>query len=105
MKIFNLSVGILTAFYKNTSDSVVAMLGNTTYRMHRFRTSASPVKGLTADILVCMNLSSLRIHIPILFHLQIKTAEIAYGRPASYERYAPTQLKSITDIVKVIVKS
>ncbi|KAF9484362.1 hypothetical protein BDN70DRAFT_797821, partial [Pholiota conissans] len=70
----------------NTSDSVVAMLGNTTYRMHRFRTSASPVKGLTADIL-------------------IKTAEIAYGRPTSYERYAPAQLKSIVDVVKAILES
>lgn len=38
--------------YKNTSDSVVPMLDNTAYRMHRFRTSASPIKGLTSDILV-----------------------------------------------------
>ncbi|KAF4613683.1 hypothetical protein D9613_007856 [Agrocybe pediades] len=36
----------------NTSDNVVEMLGNSTYRMHRFRTSASPIKGLTSDILV-----------------------------------------------------
>ena len=41
-------------FGQNTSDSVVQMFNNTTYRMHRFRTSASPIKGLTADILVCL---------------------------------------------------
>lgn len=41
---------------QNTSDSVVQMLGNTSYRMHRLRTSASPIKGLTADILVRMRL-------------------------------------------------
>ena len=41
-------------FGQNTSDSVVSMLNNMTYRMHRFRTSASPIKGLTADILVCL---------------------------------------------------
>jgi hypothetical protein len=28
-----------------------------TYRMHRFRTTASPVKGLTADILVWLLVS------------------------------------------------
>ena len=44
-------------FGQNTSDSVIQMLNNTTYRMHRFRTSASPIKGFTADILVCLPLS------------------------------------------------
>ncbi|KJA19490.1 hypothetical protein HYPSUDRAFT_69235 [Hypholoma sublateritium FD-334 SS-4] len=67
----------------NTSDSIVQMLGNTSYRMHRLRTSASPIKGLTADIL-------------------IKTAEIAYGRPTTYVRYAPDQLRNIVDIVGAI---
>jgi len=37
---------------QNTSDSYVPVLANTQYRMHRFRTSASPIKGLTADFLV-----------------------------------------------------
>ncbi|KDR78944.1 hypothetical protein GALMADRAFT_244606 [Galerina marginata CBS 339.88] len=69
----------------NTSDSVVQMLGNTTYRMHRFRTSASPIKGLTADIL-------------------IKLAEIAYARPTKYERYAPDQLRNIKDVVDAVTK-
>ncbi|KAJ3480527.1 hypothetical protein NLJ89_g12274 [Agrocybe chaxingu] len=59
------------------------MLGGTTYRMHRFRSSASPVKGLTSDIL-------------------IKTAEIAYGRPPNYERYAPGQLMLIKDVVHAL---
>ncbi|TEB34719.1 hypothetical protein FA13DRAFT_1625727, partial [Coprinellus micaceus] len=40
--------------YYNTSDSVVEILGNTTYRMHRFRSSGSPIKGLTSDILVSL---------------------------------------------------
>ncbi|KAH9481727.1 Nudix hydrolase 11 [Psilocybe cubensis] len=69
----------------NTSDSVVPMLDNTVYRMHRFRTSASPIKGLTSDIL-------------------IKIAEVAFARPTKYGRYAPSQLKNIVDIVKAVEK-
>jgi len=67
----------------NTSDSVLQMLSNTTYRMHRFRTSASPIKGLTADIL-------------------IKTAEIAYAKPTTYDRYAPGQLRNFGDIARAL---
>ncbi|PPQ99142.1 hypothetical protein CVT24_009332 [Panaeolus cyanescens] len=67
----------------NTSDSVVAMLNNTSYRMHRFRTSASPIKGLTADIL-------------------IRTAQIGYNKPPVYERYAPNQLQHIMDVIQAI---
>jgi hypothetical protein len=37
---------------QSTTDSAVAILGNAMYRMHRFRSTASPIKGLTADILV-----------------------------------------------------
>ena len=36
--------------FQNTSDSLV--FGSMLYRMHRFRTTASPIKGLTSDILV-----------------------------------------------------
>ncbi|KAJ7032035.1 NUDIX hydrolase domain-like protein [Mycena alexandri] len=56
----------------NTSDSIVAVLGDAMYRMHRFQSTASPIKGLTADIL---------IHI----------AEIAFGRPTEYDRWAVGQ--------------
>ncbi|KAJ7185840.1 NUDIX hydrolase domain-like protein [Mycena filopes] len=56
----------------NTSDSTVAVLGNARYRMHRFQSTASPIKGLTADIL---------IHI----------AEIAFGRSTEYDRWAVGQ--------------
>jgi coenzyme A diphosphatase NUDT7 len=50
------------SFQQYTSDIVVPMFGNATYRMHRFRSMASPVKGLTSDILVrnlcqCLTLS------------------------------------------------
>ncbi|KAF8907366.1 NUDIX hydrolase domain-like protein [Gymnopilus junonius] len=69
----------------NTTDSVVPMLGNTSYRMHRFRSSASPIKGLTADIL-------------------IKIAEISYERPTKYERYAPGQLRNTVDIVEAVAR-
>lgn len=37
-------------YMQNTSDTQVSWLG--VYRMHRFRSTASPVKGLTTDILV-----------------------------------------------------
>ncbi|EAU85100.2 NUDIX hydrolase [Coprinopsis cinerea okayama7 len=61
-----------TEFY-NTSDSVVTMLGDTSYRMHRFRTSASPIKGLTSDILSTV-----------------------------YERYASDQIRSFVGIVDAV---
>ncbi|KAJ3813962.1 hypothetical protein F5876DRAFT_73357 [Lentinula aff. lateritia] len=46
------------------------------YRMHRFRSVASPIKGLTAEIL-------------------LRTAHIAYARPptAPIEQYAPGQVR------------
>ncbi|KAJ7668036.1 NUDIX hydrolase domain-like protein, partial [Mycena rosella] len=58
--------------FHSTTDSVVAILGNAMYRMHRFRSTGSPIKGLTADIL---------IHI----------AEIAFGRSTDYDRWAVGQ--------------
>ncbi|KAG8937282.1 hypothetical protein FRC02_000052 [Tulasnella sp. 418] len=42
------------------------------YRMHRFRSSSTPIKGLTSDILIL-------------------TAEIAFDRVPVYERNAPNQ--------------
>ncbi|KAJ6557923.1 NUDIX hydrolase domain-like protein [Mycena capillaripes] len=36
----------------STTDSIAPVLNNALYRMHRFRSTASPIKGLTADILV-----------------------------------------------------
>ncbi|KAJ7099973.1 NUDIX hydrolase domain-like protein [Mycena belliarum] len=56
----------------STTDSVVFVLGNAMYRMHRFRSTASPIKGLTADIL-------------------INVAEVAFGRPTAYDRWAVGQ--------------
>ncbi|KAJ3886196.1 hypothetical protein GG344DRAFT_57910, partial [Lentinula edodes] len=50
------------------------------YRMHRFRSVASPIKGLTAEIL-------------------LRTAHIAYARPptAPIEQYAPGQVRGFKD--------
>ncbi|EJU04860.1 hypothetical protein DACRYDRAFT_93283 [Dacryopinax primogenitus] len=57
--------------HHNTSDR--AWLWDSVYRMHRFRSSHTPVKGLTADILLL-------------------TAEIAYHRKPVFQRYAPNQV-------------
>ncbi|OCH90328.1 hypothetical protein OBBRIDRAFT_793418 [Obba rivulosa] len=65
-----------------TSD-VPTPWGNSTYRMHRFRTSASPIKGLTSDILIYI-------------------AEIAFDRFPSYERYAPGQLRTFEAIFRTL---
>ncbi|KAF8588897.1 hypothetical protein K439DRAFT_1334285 [Ramaria rubella] len=59
-----------TDFY-STSDSTNTIVR--TYRMHRFRSCYTPVKGLTADILIAV-------------------AQIAYNRETSYEQFAPGQL-------------
>ncbi|KAG1750236.1 hypothetical protein EDB19DRAFT_1679191 [Suillus lakei] len=52
----------------NPSDVRLDAFDGLIYRMHRFRTCASPIKGLTADIL-------------------INIAELAYGRKPVYGRY------------------
>ncbi|KAH9943715.1 NUDIX hydrolase domain-like protein [Amylocystis lapponica] len=69
--------------YHSTSDIVLPFLENSMYRMHRFRSSASPIKGLTSEILIL-------------------AAEIAYGRAPSYERYARGQLTGFGDILRIL---
>ncbi|KAK7691112.1 hypothetical protein QCA50_006215 [Cerrena zonata] len=69
--------------YHNWTDVTVPWLGNTGYRMHRFRASASPIKGLTAEIL-------------------IMTASIAYNRLPTYEHFAPNQLTKFVDILQYL---
>ncbi|KAG7089813.1 hypothetical protein E1B28_011462 [Marasmius oreades] len=65
-------------------DHIVTSLDNTPYRYHRFRSSASPVTGLTSDIL-------------------IKAATIAYHpRRTSYVPSAPDQVVGY-DFVQLIL--
>ncbi|KAI0714407.1 NUDIX hydrolase domain-like protein [Cerioporus squamosus] len=66
------------------SDIDLPWLANSTYRMHRFRSSAFAIKGLTSDILIA-------------------TAEIAYNKGTTYERYAPGQLKTFAPILKILL--
>ncbi|PVG04044.1 hypothetical protein CPB86DRAFT_690995, partial [Serendipita vermifera] len=56
----------------NTSDSRWTQIRNSIYRMHRFRSTGSPIKGLTADILIL-------------------AAQIGYDEETKYERYGPGQ--------------
>ncbi|KAK7044865.1 Nudix hydrolase domain-containing protein [Favolaschia claudopus] len=72
---------IYDAEYHSTTDSTVAILNDTNYRMHRFRSCATPIKGLTADIL---------IHI----------AEIAFDRPTEYDRWAEGQPRHFTTTIQ-----
>ncbi|RPD60988.1 hypothetical protein L226DRAFT_552740 [Lentinus tigrinus ALCF2SS1-7] len=67
-----------------TSDIDLPWLANSTYRMHRFRSTAFAIKGLTSDILIA-------------------TAEIAYKKPPAYERYAPGQLQTFAPILKILL--
>ncbi|KAF7331527.1 Nudix hydrolase domain-containing protein [Mycena kentingensis (nom. inval.)] len=67
----------------NTTVSAVPLLNNAMYRMHRFRSVASPIKGLTADILIMV-------------------AEIAYGREPSYERWAEGQPRGFAAYCEVL---
>ncbi|EKM57847.1 uncharacterized protein PHACADRAFT_251727 [Phanerochaete carnosa HHB-10118-sp] len=69
-------------FYNHT-DSQWTWLGNSWYRMHRFRSTASAIKGLTAEIL-------------------IMTAVISYGRSPSYSRYALGQPTTFSDILNAL---
>lgn len=56
----------------NTSDSTWTQIRGSLYRMHRFRSAASPIKGLTSDVL-------------------IRVAQIAYEAEPTYQRYGPGQ--------------
>ncbi|KAJ7583610.1 NUDIX hydrolase domain-like protein [Mycena floridula] len=65
------------------SDHIVPTHANNMYRNNRFRSCASPVKGLTADML-------------------ITTAEIAFAKPPTFERYAPGQIYAFDLIRKAL---
>ncbi|KAI0636201.1 NUDIX hydrolase domain-like protein [Trametes polyzona] len=67
----------------NYSDIELPWLGNSTYRMHRFRSTAFAIKGLTSDILIA-------------------TASIAYDRGLPYERWAPRQLRTFAPILRIL---
>ncbi|KAI0784450.1 NUDIX hydrolase domain-like protein [Abortiporus biennis] len=71
-----------TELYHPT-DIQLPWLANSTYRMHRFRSTASPIKGLTAEIL-------------------IMTATIAHNRDPIYQRYAPGQFTMFNDVLRVL---
>ncbi|KAI9512963.1 NUDIX hydrolase domain-like protein [Russula earlei] len=64
----------------NTTD--VPWLGGM-YRMHRFRTTASPVKGFTADILLA-------------------TAAIAYAREPVFQRWGEGQLRTFAEVLPAV---
>ncbi|KAI0297261.1 hypothetical protein B0F90DRAFT_1811158 [Multifurca ochricompacta] len=68
------------AEFHNFTDA--SWLGGT-YRMHRFRSTASPVKGLTADIL-------------------LETVKIAYGRETVFQRWGPGQLKTFAEVQRAV---
>jgi len=55
----------------------------TTVRMHRFRSTASPVKGLTADILLA-------------------TARIAYAREPVFQQWGPGQPKTFAEVQRAV---
>ncbi|KAF9482356.1 hypothetical protein BDN70DRAFT_853378 [Pholiota conissans] len=67
------------ARYHNSIDYPVNAFGGVTYRVHCYQTSASPITGMTSDML-------------------IKTAEIAYGKSPSFERYAFDQLRTYEEM-------
>ncbi|KAH9846233.1 NUDIX hydrolase domain-like protein [Lenzites betulinus] len=69
--------------YYNFSDIVLPWLDHKTYRMHRFRSTAFAIKGLTSDILIA-------------------TASIAYDRQPSFERWAPGQLRTFAPILPIL---
>ncbi|PIL29863.1 hypothetical protein GSI_08070 [Ganoderma sinense ZZ0214-1] len=67
-----------------TSDIDLPWLENSTYRMHRFRSRAFAIKGLTSDILIAV-------------------AEIVYEKPTTYDRFAPNQLKTFSPILRILL--
>lgn len=86
------------ACQQNTSDVIVEAFDNFVYRMHRFRSCASPIKGLTADILVS---SSPRPVNKAGCVAQIHVAEIAYDKKTAYEVCAPGQAGAALALVRL----
>ncbi|KIY53781.1 hypothetical protein FISHEDRAFT_32643 [Fistulina hepatica ATCC 64428] len=72
--------------YHNFTDASVDVLGGSMYRNHRFRSTASPVKGLTSDIL-------------------IQCAEVAFQESTLYERYAPGQYRDFFQVMNALKHS
>lgn len=86
---------VIRLLWQSTSDASVSTESYVgPYRMHRFRSCYTPIKGLTADILVSVFVCCDRV----LNILQITAAEIAYNRKTSYERFAPTQTDPVLGI-------
>ncbi|KIP05054.1 hypothetical protein PHLGIDRAFT_491481, partial [Phlebiopsis gigantea 11061_1 CR5-6] len=69
-------------FY-NYTDSHWAWMGNSTYRLHRFRAAAAAIKGMTADVLIL-------------------AASIAYDKPPSFEWFAPGQFTTVEDTMDAL---
>jgi hypothetical protein len=65
--------------------------------MHRFRSSASPIKGLTSDILVRCSVDSSPTPHTFIYE-QIHAAEIAFARDTTYPRWAPGQPGTFAEI-------
>ncbi|WVQ83170.1 hypothetical protein IAT38_005308 [Cryptococcus sp. DSM 104549] len=68
--------------FHSTEDRIGTTGG---YRMHRFRTKRTPIKGLTSDVL-------------------IHTATVAYGEPPSFGRFAPNQPAFSSAISNVVLE-
>lgn len=64
---------------QNPSDVELPWLGNSTYRMHRFRSSASPIKGLTRQLIKFNEVLQIldRQHPPALAPVEAETTGIA----------------------------
>ncbi|KAH7912325.1 NUDIX hydrolase domain-like protein [Hygrophoropsis aurantiaca] len=70
------------ADYHTINDVNLPTHDNLVYRNLRFRSSASPVKGLTAEILILV-------------------AEIAYNSSPKYNRYSPGQAESTANLIRL----
>ncbi|KAG9051605.1 hypothetical protein FS837_004115 [Tulasnella sp. UAMH 9824] len=67
------------------STTDLTWLNNSSYRMHRFRSSSTPIKGLTADILIL-------------------TAQIASARNTTYSRHAPNQTEGFGPAIEWVME-
>ncbi|WVO23885.1 uncharacterized protein IAS62_005242 [Cryptococcus decagattii] len=72
--------------YEEEFHSIEDRIGTTGgYRMHRFRTKRTPIKGLTSDVLV-------------------HAASVAYGSPPAFGRFAPNQPPFSSVISNVVLE-